>query len=132
MPSAVIRRYEYDPSHCELRVTFQSGKRYIYRGVPATTYTAMRNAFSKGEFFNAHIRDLFPFTREDSRHTLPMKQTRLPANPKQPSEPEAIDVEASSPVPGTAPIKTPNPADPDPSPQPDEVPRVGSQDAPGG
>lgn len=127
MPSAVIRHYEYHPSRCELRVTFQSGKRYIYQGVPAETYSAMRNAFSKGEFFNAHIRDYFPFTREDSRGPSPMKETRDAAKPKQSSDPRA-----PAPVSGTTPIKTPNPTDADPSSQADEVPRVGSQDAPGG
>jgi hypothetical protein len=32
----------------------------------------------------------------------------------------------------TPPVKTPNPSDPDPDPPPAEVPKVGSQDAPGG
>ena len=66
MPSAVIRDYEYCASCRELRVTFQSGKRYVYQGVPAEIYTAMRGAFSKGEFFNANIRDRYPFIRYGS------------------------------------------------------------------
>ena len=64
MPSAVIRSYEYSASRKELRVTFQSGRRYRYQQVPPEIYAEMKNAFSKGEFFNAHIRDHFPFIRE--------------------------------------------------------------------
>jgi hypothetical protein len=64
VPSTVIRTYEYSPQRRELRVAFQSGKRYVYEGVPAETYAALKRAFSKGEFFNTHIRDHFPFTRE--------------------------------------------------------------------
>lgn len=63
MPSKVIRAFEYFPERRELRVTFQSGKRYVYEGVPDDVYTAMKGAFSKGEFFNAHIKDRFPFSR---------------------------------------------------------------------
>jgi hypothetical protein len=64
MPSSVIRTYEYFASRQELRVTFQSGRRYRYQHVPAETYAAMKSAFSKGEFFNSEIRDRFPFVRE--------------------------------------------------------------------
>jgi hypothetical protein len=66
MPSSVIRSYEYSAPRQELRVTFQSGRRYRYQHVPAETYAEMKSAFSKGEFFNAHIRDHFPFIRESS------------------------------------------------------------------
>ena len=45
MPSAVIRAYEYDPARRELRVTFRSGRSYLYACVPAETYVAMRGAF---------------------------------------------------------------------------------------
>jgi hypothetical protein len=65
MPSAVIRTYEYCTARSELRVTFQSGKSYLYQCVPAETYVAMKSAFSKGAFFNAYVRDRFPFARED-------------------------------------------------------------------
>lgn len=132
MPSAVIRSYEYDASRCELRVTFQSGKRYVYQEVPAETYAAMRNSFSKGTFFNAHIRDRFSFTQEDSRKSAPMKETRDPSKPRLKAVPAAVNEQSRLPMPGAAPIKTPDPADADPSTQPDEVPKVGSKDAPGG
>jgi len=66
MPSSVIRSFRYDRARCELLVTFQSGKRYRYEQVPVELYESMKNAFSKGEFFNAHIRDRFSFQRDES------------------------------------------------------------------
>lgn len=36
-------------------------KRYDYQDVPVETYAAFRRAFSKGRFFNAHIRDRFKY-----------------------------------------------------------------------
>jgi lysyl-tRNA synthetase class 2 len=64
MPSSVIRSYRYDPEHRRLTLQFVSGRRYRYHDVPEETYVAMRNAFSKGEFFNANIRDQYRHTRE--------------------------------------------------------------------
>lgn len=64
MPSTVIRSFSYDRSRRELDVTFQSGKRYTYLDVPPEIHEAMKSSFSKGEFFNEHIRDRFAFERE--------------------------------------------------------------------
>ena len=64
MPSSVIRWYAYDPVQRRLELQFVSGRRYLYHDVPEETYRGMRQAFSKGEFFNAHIRDQFRHTRE--------------------------------------------------------------------
>ena len=66
MPSHVIRWFTYDDERRELRVVFTSGKRYIYQDVPREIYDSMRAAFSKGEFFNEHIRDRFRFIRDSS------------------------------------------------------------------
>jgi len=60
MPSRVIRWFRYLSEERELRIGFQSGREYAYQGVPEPLYLAMRRAFSKGEFFNAHIRNHFP------------------------------------------------------------------------
>jgi hypothetical protein len=65
MPSSVIRSYHYDSAQRQLELQFVSGRRYRYHEVPETTYREMRHAFSKGEFFNEHIRDHFRFTREN-------------------------------------------------------------------
>jgi lysyl-tRNA synthetase class 2 len=45
---------------------FQSGRMYVYEDVPEELATRMRAAFSKGEFFNDHIRDRFRFVRDES------------------------------------------------------------------
>jgi hypothetical protein len=63
MPSTVIRRFDYDEERGELRILFQSGLEYIYQGVPREQYEAMRRAYAKGEYFNRHIRDKFPYQR---------------------------------------------------------------------
>ena len=61
MPSSVIRTYRYDPVDHHLDVVFVSGRRYRYYDVPEHTYQDMRHAFSKGEFFNANVRDRYRF-----------------------------------------------------------------------
>jgi hypothetical protein len=63
MPSSVIRDFQYRPQERALYVTFVSGIRYRYLEVPLQTYEAMRASFSKGEYFNRHIRDAFGFER---------------------------------------------------------------------
>lgn len=63
MPSSVIRGFEYDPVAHRLAVTFVSGRRYAYLGVPEEVASGFRKAFSKGEYFNTAIRDHFPFER---------------------------------------------------------------------
>ena len=64
MPSKVIRSFHYDDASRTLLITFQSGRRYRYLDVPAETVQAMRAAFAKGEFFNAHIRGRFAHEEE--------------------------------------------------------------------
>jgi hypothetical protein len=62
MPSTVIRSFLYHPERRTLDVTFVSGRRYRYADVPEGIAQAFREAFSKGRFFNAHIRDDFRYT----------------------------------------------------------------------
>lgn len=57
MPSSVIRRFAYDATRQQLRITFLSGRVYAYENVPPETYQGFSSAFSKGTFFNRHIRD---------------------------------------------------------------------------
>jgi hypothetical protein len=61
MPSSVIRGFRYLAGERQLEITFVSGRRYRYLDVPEHIYDQMRAAFSKGEFFNRHIRDHFEF-----------------------------------------------------------------------
>ena len=61
MPSTVIRRFSYRSEARALDVEFVSGRRYRYFGVPEGVASQFRSAFSKGRFFNARIRDDYPF-----------------------------------------------------------------------
>mgnify|MGYP003578114028 FL=1 len=61
MPSSVIRRFSYDPEREELKILFTTGRRYVYFEVPPHEATAFEAAFSKGRYFNAHIRDDYFF-----------------------------------------------------------------------
>jgi hypothetical protein len=63
MPSSVIRAFHYHRPERSLDITFVSGRQYRYRQVPESVYAAFRSAFSKGEFFNRHIRERFSFVK---------------------------------------------------------------------
>lgn len=63
MPSTVIRKWEYDPEAHRLDIEFVTGRRYSYHDVPERVAKGMREAFSKGSYFNRRIRDHFTFTR---------------------------------------------------------------------
>lgn len=65
MPSTVIHSFEYDAARRQLLVVFRSGRRYVYEDVSEETYQGMRRSFSKGEYFNEHIRDRHAFQRLD-------------------------------------------------------------------
>lgn len=65
MPSAVIRAVEYDPIERRLDVEFTSGRRYRYHEVPEEIVDALHRAYSRGAFFNSHIREHFRCTRLD-------------------------------------------------------------------
>jgi hypothetical protein len=60
MPSTVIRRFAYCPDDEQLWVEFNSGRRYVYSGVPAEVADTFRSAFAKGVYFNTRIRDFYP------------------------------------------------------------------------
>jgi hypothetical protein len=60
MPSTAIRNIAYDPAAEELWVTFLSGRRYVYAGVPSALFATFANAASRGLFFNREIRDRYP------------------------------------------------------------------------
>ena len=61
MPSTVIDKYHYDPATRELEVLFVTGRRYVYRDVPQAVVDEFASAFSKGRYFNAHIRDSYEY-----------------------------------------------------------------------
>ena len=66
MPSTAISQLFYDTLTRDLRVTFVTGRRYIYAGVPVQVFDAFRSAPSRGVFFNREIRDNYA-CREISR-----------------------------------------------------------------
>jgi len=59
MPSTVIRYFKYNPEQESLTVTFTTDKTYKYKNVPKKIYSAMKEAFSKGRYFNFNIRDKY-------------------------------------------------------------------------
>jgi hypothetical protein len=61
MPSTAIRYFRHDSANRELRVTFVTGRRYVYEDVPSDVADAFRAAFSKGTFFNSEIRDRYAY-----------------------------------------------------------------------
>lgn len=54
--SSLIRRVVFDDEAETLQVSFRSGLRYIYEGVPRAIYDALGKAGSAGRFFNAQIK----------------------------------------------------------------------------
>lgn len=64
--SAAIQEIDYDAERAKLLVRFQSGERYVYVGVPGEVHRSFLDAPSKGRFFQAEIRDRYPFNRLDS------------------------------------------------------------------
>jgi len=62
--SSVVKQIEYNWPAKEMRVTFQTGKVYIYTGVPIVDYTNFVQADSKGKHFNEYIKGNFNFRKE--------------------------------------------------------------------
>jgi len=61
MPSSVIRTVAYDRARFELTVSFASGKVYVYSLVPEAVADGIAAAPSEGAYFNANIRDRYPY-----------------------------------------------------------------------
>lgn len=62
--STAISHIDYNAAARALHVTFTSGRRYSYFGVPAEVYYQFCRASSKGEFFNILIRDRYEFIEQ--------------------------------------------------------------------
>lgn len=59
--SQAIHAFGYDPEQRILEVIFNTGRIYQFLGVPAGEYARLCNARSKGQYFNARIRDAYPY-----------------------------------------------------------------------
>jgi hypothetical protein len=60
--SSALEQLSYDSHANTLRATFRdSGRTYLYRGVPQEIYDGLIFADSIGAYFNAHIRDAYDF-----------------------------------------------------------------------
>ena len=64
--STAIKEIDYDAERAKLLVRFASGERYVYVGVPGEVHRSFVEADSKGRFFQAEIRDRYPYNRLDS------------------------------------------------------------------
>ena len=53
----------YDETTQTLEVQFVNGRVYQYYGVPEDIHKQLMRAASKGQFFNAHIRNSYSFSR---------------------------------------------------------------------
>lgn len=60
--SRALTHVDYDARALCLFVTFVTGRVYVYDGVPPDVYEALLRAPSKGQFFNAEIKDRYPAT----------------------------------------------------------------------
>jgi lysyl-tRNA synthetase class 2 len=60
--SSAIDRVDYDAAARALFVRFMSGRRYRYEDVPRAVYQRFVAAPSKGQFFNAEIRDRYGYS----------------------------------------------------------------------
>ena len=64
--STAIRQIDYDAERAKLMVRFTSGCLYVYVGVPGEVHRSFCDAESKGRFFQAEIRDRYPYNKLDS------------------------------------------------------------------
>ncbi|HYP87251.1 MAG TPA: KTSC domain-containing protein [Polyangiaceae bacterium] len=60
-----MRSIGYDRPTATLEIQFEGGGVYRYQGVPVEIWQGLRQAASKGKFFQAHVRDRFDTSRVD-------------------------------------------------------------------
>ena len=63
--SSAILAIDYDARAARLGIVFVSKLRYFYSDVPAEVYAGLLAAPSKGEYFNAHVRDHYACARAE-------------------------------------------------------------------
>ncbi len=65
--SDVIHAIGYDPEIQLLEIIFNDGRIYQYRGVPADVFQGLKQAESKGRYFQENIRDEFQYWQFDAQ-----------------------------------------------------------------
>lgn len=61
--SSNLQSVGYDAHHQTLEVEFRNGAIYQYYDFSQAMYEKLMEASSKGQFFNAQIRNRFPYSR---------------------------------------------------------------------
>jgi hypothetical protein len=61
--SSSLRSIGYDKNTKALEIQFRNGAVYVYADVPLDVWIGLRDAPSKGKFFQENIRDRFAFER---------------------------------------------------------------------
>lgn len=61
--SSDLRSVGYDAATQTLEIEFNSGGIYQYYGVPAAVYQGLMSAASHGQYFHAHIKDVYRVSR---------------------------------------------------------------------
>jgi hypothetical protein len=65
LQSTSLHAANYQERDASLELEFRSGAIYRYLGVPEPVYRELLNAESKGQYFNQHIRNRFPYAKID-------------------------------------------------------------------
>lgn len=63
--SSMMNDVSYDEPSEKMTVTFKSGTRYEYSDVEKPIYLGLKEAKSKGKFFQRHVRSLYPYKKID-------------------------------------------------------------------
>lgn len=63
--SVAIHEFDYDEEKQILRIVFENSSIYQYHDVPSNIYKGLKDAPSKGQYFNQQIRDKFGFDHEN-------------------------------------------------------------------
>ena len=61
MPSTVIGGVDYDRECKQLRITFTTGRVYIYENVPPDIVRALLSSGMRGVYLNRHIRGAYAY-----------------------------------------------------------------------
>lgn len=71
LESTLLAWASFEALSGRLQIGFRNGDRYLYLRVPPACYQQLMDADSKGEYFNHHIRNCFPY-QNLSRPSAPL------------------------------------------------------------